>query len=189
MELDQTRIEDAIIKEVADGIISNENLCARVKRAVDERIDLHFRTVADQQITSAIEDAVHQGFEHEYCRVNSFGQREGEPTTIRAELQKMIGGYWNTIVDNQGKPTSSSYGKTMNRAEWLMTQLVASDFKGEMQQHVVNLGGMLKDRLRAELYETVNRLLSEVFHVKSTDDQQGKRQDRSAIDPPQKPAA
>lgn len=188
MELDQTRIEDAIVREVADRIIGEDDLYNRVKRAVDARIDLHFKTTADAQIQAAIETAIVSGLEHEYHRIDSFGKREGKPTTIRAELEKAIGGYWNTKVDRQGKP-SSSYGAEVTRAEWLMTQMVASDFHGEMKQHIVNLGGTLKDRLRAELHETVSRLLSEVFHVRSAGDQAQGRSDRSSIDPKQAPAS
>jgi len=188
MELNQARIEDAIIREVSEKIIGDDDLWERVKRAVDMRIDNHFKTVADAQIKSAIDAAVTQGFEREYQRVDSFGERQGERTTIRAELEKMIGGYWNRRVDRNGKPTDSTYNVT-TRAEWLMTQLVASDFHGEMKQHVVNLGGALKDKLRSELHETVNNLLAEVFHVKSAGDQAANRKDRSLIDPPQRGAA
>lgn len=188
MELDQTRIEDAIVREVADKIISDDSLWDRVKRAVDDRIDRHFKLSADAQIQSAIERAVTEGFERSYQKIDSFGQREGDRTTIKAELEKMIGGYWNTTVDKSGKP-STVYGEKLTRAEWMMTQLVASDFKDDMKQHVVNLGGTLKDKLRIELHETVNRLLSDVFHVKSNDDQGRKRTDRSAIDPPALPVA
>jgi len=184
MELDQTRIEDAIVREVADKIIGEEDLYNRVKRAVDERIDAHFKKTADAQIRSAVESAITEGFERSYQRVDSFGQRQGEPTTIRAELEKMIGGYWNTKVDKSGKP-GSGYGVDTTRAEWMMTQLVAADFQGEMKQHVVNLGGTLKDKLRAELHQTVNKLLSEVFLVNSADDQVARREDRSLIDPKQ----
>jgi len=181
VELDQTRIEDAIVREVADKIIGEDALYDRVKRAVDARIDIHFKNVADAQIQAAIEAAVARGFEHEYCRIDSFGKRDGQPTTIRAELERVIAGYWNAKVDRAGKP-SSGYGSDITRAEWMMTQLVAADFQGEMKQHVVNLGGTLKDKLRAELHETVNKLLSEVFHVRSADDEARRRGDRSIID-------
>lgn len=185
MEFNQTRIEDAIVQDVADRMIDQEELRDRVKRAVDIRIDKHFKEIADIQIKAAVEVAISKGFEHEYCRIDSFGRRDGEPTTIRAELEKVIAGYWNENVDKQGKASSSNYAGHISRAEWMMTQLVAADFKGEMQQHVVNLGGTLKDKLRAELHGTVNKLLSETFHVQSADDQAGKRQDRSIIDPKQ----
>ena len=185
MELNQARIEDAIVREVADKIIDEEELYSRVKNTVDARIDRLFKTSADAQIATAIEAAIARGFEHEYLRVNAFGQQEGEPTTIRRELEKMIAGYWNAIVDRQGKASSNSYGTNTTRAEWMMTQLVAADFKGEMQQHIVNLGGALKDKLRASLHETVNRLLSETFHVNSAEDQAMKTTGRASLGPKQ----
>ena len=184
MEFDQASIEAAIVREVSERIIGEDELYSRVKNALDARINKHFKDAADAQIRHAIELAIADGFEREYQRVNSFGQREGEPTTIRAELENMIGGYWNTQVNSKGEPSSSSYG-SITRAQWMMTQLVASDFQGEMKQHVVNLGGALKDRLRAELHETVNKLLSEVFHVNSVQDQaaRGGGHGRSVLDP------
>lgn len=185
MELNQTRIEDAIVQDVADRLIDQEKLRDRVAQAVNTRIDRHFKEIADTQIKTAIETAISQGFEREYHRVDSFGQRDGAATTIRAELEKVIAGYWNTKVDKQGKPSSSSYNSEITRAEWMMTQLVAADFQGEMKQHVVNLGGALKDKLRAELHETVNKLLAEIIHVNSADDQARDRRDRSIIDPKQ----
>jgi len=185
MQLNQARIEDAIVREVADKLIGEEDLYARVRTAVETRIDRLFKESADAQIAAAIDAAIRQGFEREYCRVNSFGQRDGDPTTIRRELEKMIAGYWNEKVGRDGKPTSSTYSTSMTRAEWMMTQLVANDFKDDMQQHVVNLGGALKDKLRAELHGTVNRLLSEVFHVNSAEDQAMKSPGRTCIDPKQ----
>ena len=184
MQIDQSKIEEAVAQEVADRLVGDDDLYSRVQRAVDARINELFKQAADAQIKAAIDAAIAKGFEQEYCRVNSFGQREGTPTTIRAELEKQIGGYWNTKVDKQGKP-SSGYGAELTRAEWMMTQLVAADFSGEMKQHVINLGGSFKDKLRSELHETVNKLLSEVFHVNSADDQKSKRSGRSSIDPAQ----
>lgn len=170
MELDKGRIEDAIVRQVADDIMSEEELRSRVIKAVDDRINNLFKTVADAQISAQIETAIRAGFDHEYTRVNSFGQKSGSPTTIRAELERLIAGYWNERVNKQGKP-DTGYGADYTRAEWVMMQIVADSFKGDMKQHIVNLGGSLKDGLRAELYKTVNGLLSEVFHVNSDHDQ------------------
>lgn len=188
MELDKTRIEDAIVREVADNLMHENELRERVKNAAAKRIDEMFKTVAEAQISAAVESAIKSGFDHEYSRVNTFGQREGELTTIRKELERVIAGYWNEKVDRQGNP-SNGYGSDITRAEWTMMQIVAASFKDDMKQHVINLGGALKDGLRAELHKTVNSLLSEVFHVKSLDD--GKighsgGVGRAIIDPEQK---
>jgi hypothetical protein len=170
MELDKKRIEDAIIADVADKIIGEDELFSRVRKAIDQRINALFKDKADAQIAAAIDDAIRNGFDREYCRISSWGERQGEPTTIRKELEKLISGYWNEKVDRQGKP--ADYPSTnVTRAEWLMMQLVANDFKDDMKQHVVNVTAGLKDGLRNELHKTVNQLLSGTFHVKSLDDQ------------------
>lgn len=183
MELNQERIENAIVAEVAHKLIGDDALYERVKRAVDVRIETLWKETAEQRIRSEVELAIADGFEKTYRKVDSFGRAEGEPTTIRAELEKLISGYWNQRVDRQGKPTDSSYSST-TRAEWMMLQLVAADFQGEMKQHVINLGGSLKDALRKELHETVNLLLSDVFHVKTLGDKQARSPGRAVIDPP-----
>ena len=54
--------------------------------------------------------------------------------------------------------------------------MAAADLGDEMKQHIVNVAAQLKDGLRKELHETVNKLMSEVFHVRSWDDQNAKNQ-------------
>lgn len=176
MEFNQERIEQAVIDQVAEGIMHEDELRSRVKQAVDARIDKHFKEIADKQIGEAITAAIKDGFEHEYCKVDYLGRREGEPTTINKELHKQIAGYWNQGVDQYGKPTSDTYSKKSTRAEFVMTQMVAADFGGEMKQHIVNVAAQLKDGLRKELHLTINKLMSEVFHVRSWDDQNAKDQ-------------
>lgn len=188
MELDKARIEDAIVAEVASKMIGDEELYSRAKNAIEARIDKLWKDAAETQIRTAVDAAITAGFDKSYQKVNGYGSPVGEKTTVRAELEKLIAGYWNETVDRQGK-APGGYGDKMTRAEWMMTQLVAADFAGEMKQHVVNLGGALKDKLRAELHETVNRLLSEIIKVRSADDQGKNRRDPSIIDPPAKPAA
>ena len=170
MEINMQRVEDAIIAEVSDKLIGDDGIYDQVKRAVDDQINKIFTDRANAQIANAINDAIKSGFDREYQKVDSFGTKVGEPTTIRKELDRMVSGYWNTIVDKQGNPTSG-YGEKMTRAEWVMSQIVVADFNSEIKQHVVNAAGQFKDGLRASLHETVNELLSEVFKVKSLGDQ------------------
>lgn len=172
MELNQERIEAAIITEVADRIIGEDEIFNRIRTAVEARIDKIFKNRADAQIRAAIDKSITDGFDREYTRVNPWGEREGEPTTIRKELEKVIGDYWNEKVNSDGKPTN--YNGT-TRAEWVMSKIVADDFNKEMKQHVVNVGGALKDQLRVSLHETVNELLSSVFKVNSFGDQEIKK--------------
>jgi len=186
MQIDPEKIEQSIIAQAVEEIVSSRDIYQEVSAGIVARIDKLFEESVKDRIQTVVDSAVKDGFDRSYCRVDSFGRPVGEPTTIAQQLEKQVGNYWSQIVDREGKPTTNSYGSAGTRAEWLMTKLVAADFQGEMKQHVINLGGTLKDKLRAELHETVNKLLSEVFHVRSWEDQQGNRGDRSSIDPKQK---
>lgn len=188
MEINQEQIEAAIIEQAVKQVVGDEDVYNRVRNGVESRLNILFESTAKKQIEDAVGAAIRAGFDHSYCKVDYMGRPTGEPTTISAELNKMIGGYWNQSVDKQGKSldNNNSYNSFGTRAEWLMAQMVAADFKGEMKQHVVNIGGALKDKLRLELHETVNGLMSEVFHVKTPGDEAAKNSGRACIDPPMK---
>lgn len=181
MEFNQERIEAAIIAEAVDKIIGNDEIYERAKTQIEARVDKLWRDTAEARIRSEVELAIAAGFEREYQKTDAFGRGAGEKTSIRAELEKLIGGYWNVQVGRDGKPTD--YNGT-TRAEWMMAKLCADDFGKEMKQHVVNVAGSLKDHFRQELYSSVNHLLSEVFHVKTEED---KGNGRHIISPPAKP--
>lgn len=182
MELNTERIEAAIVAEVSKKILDNDDILARAKSAIEARVDKLWREVVREKLQSEVDALVLRGLDHSYRKVDSFGSQVGETTTVRKELERLIGGYWSTRVDCNGKPSDSSYGTT-SRAEWQMMKLVAANFSDEMKQHIVNLGGSLKDKLRAELHSTVNKLLSDVFHVNSLQDQKIRETGRACLDP------
>ena len=67
--------------------------------------------------------------------------------------------------------------------------MCADDFSKEMKQHVVNVGGALKDHFRAVLNEHIGIMLSDVFKVNSAGDRSLKNKGGSAtIHPEVKPA-
>lgn len=171
MQFDIEKIEKAIVEEVADRLVGEDEISNLVRHEVMKRVDAIWANTVEGQIREVIDGAVRDGFNRPYTKVDSFGRPAGVPTTIGAELEKMIAGYWNARVDTKGEPCFNTYTPTTTRAEWVMMQIVAKDFVGTMQQHVANVGGALKDNLRRELHGTVDRLISDVFRVKSLQDQ------------------
>lgn len=186
IELNQEKIEAAIVEQAVRDFIGNDDLYERVKRGVEARIDALFADKVKALIEQSIESSFKEGLERQYVKLNSFGQPVGEPTSISKELERLIAGYWAQQVDKAGKPTDSSYG-TVSRAEWMMTHLCADDFGKEMKQHVVNVGGALKDHFREVLNNHVALMLSDVFHVQSAGDREKGKPGHSCIDPPAKP--
>lgn len=186
MEINIEKIQSAIVADAVDKIIGDDDLWRRVKDGIEARINAAWSNTVEAKVTSLVEQAVADGFDRAYRKVDQFGRAQGELTTVGKELNRLVADYWTQRVDRNGKPTDNSYSST-SRAEWMMVQICGDKFSETMKQHVVNVGGAVKDHFRAELNKTVNVLLSEVFHVKSYGDQTLRDSGRAVIDPPAKP--
>lgn len=182
MELNIEKIEQAIIDQAVDDIVSERGISESVSAQVKARIDNIFVSTCNAQIEKAIQDAVEAGFEREYVKTTSFGQPAGAPTTLGRELEQMVTSYWDQKVDSNGRP-ADGYNAKMTRAEFVMGQMMAKDFNDSIKQLVVNAGGQLKDALRDSLYGSVNEALSSVLRVSSLGDQGKQRTGSACIDP------
>ena len=172
LNINEDDLKKAIVDKAADQLLQHDDdLSNMVHTEVSRRIQKVFAERVDAQIAAAVDDAVQKGFDTEYQRVNQWGQPEGEKATVRAQLDKLIGGYWTTKVDSRtGKADGNSYNTT-TRAEYLMTQICAENFSEEMKKHATNIAGHLKDGLRGQLATVMDKMLSDLFRVKSLQDQ------------------
>lgn len=187
MQIDQAQIEKAIIDQAVHTFITDNEIYTRIRDGINARIDKVFAEKVNLVITEAVERITSEGFERVYHKTDGFGRPVGEPTSISKELETLVANYWAARVDRNGKPTDSSYS-SMSRAEWMMAQICADDFSKEMKQHVVNVGGALKDHFRGVLNEHIAIMLSEVFHVNTAGDKALKNSGGSAvIHPPAAP--
>lgn len=172
LNINEQELKEAIAQKAADEILrSDDDLTSMVSREVKSRLDVIFIDRADKQIQAAIDHAVQTAFDREYQRVTSWGEADGPKTSIRAQIDKVITGYWSEQVNAKtGKP-NDGYGDKVTRAEFLVTQMCAKDFSEQMRKDATNITGALKDGLRNQLAAVMDKMLSELFHVKSLQDQ------------------
>ncbi|WP_323157923.1 hypothetical protein [Pseudomonas fulva] len=172
LNINEESLKTAIVAQVADQLLSEDaNLSSLVDKEVKKRIDKIFDERVTAQIQKAIDETINGSFEREYRRVNQWGDQEGPSTTLRKELEKTVTSYWNGKVNpGDGKPATSDYN-SVTRAQWLMTKICAEDFSKEMQQHVTNVVGSLKDGLRKQMANQMDALLNDLFKVRSLQDQ------------------
>jgi hypothetical protein len=187
MEIDQLKIEQAIVDQAVSNFVGDDDLYTRIRDGINQRIDKVIADKVSLVVTETVERIVGEGFERGYHKTDGFGRPVGQPTSISKELESLVANYWTERVGRDGKKTDSSYSST-SRAEWMMAQICADDFSKEMKQHVVNVGGALKDHFRGVLNEHVGLLLSEVFKVNTAGDKALKNSGGSAcIAPPARP--
>lgn len=187
MQIDQAKIEKAIVEQAVQNFADDDDLYSRIRDGINQRIDKVFADKVSLVVTESVERIVGEGFERTYRKTDSFGRPVGDPTSISKELELIVSNYWTARVDSAGRPTDSSYS-SMTRAEWMMAKICADDFSKEMKQHVVNVGGALKDHFRGVLNEHIGTMLSDVFHVQTAADKAAKNHGgRAVIDPPAGP--
>jgi ABC-type branched-subunit amino acid transport system substrate-binding protein len=172
IEFNEAALQEAIIERVSDDILGNaEYLNTMVAKEVHKRIDAIFSASAEATIKAAVDEAVKSGFDREYQRVDAFGTRVGDKTSIRKQLQLMVETYWSVPVDpRNGTQQKDNYG-SVTRAEYLMTQICANDFSDGLKHSVLSVTGALKDGLRNQLAKQMDAMLSDLFKVKSLQDQ------------------
>lgn len=172
LNISEDDLKAAIVEKATDEILnSDHDLAGLIAKEVKARLDKIFVDRAEAQIQAAIDDAIKDGFSREYQRVNTWGEPQGEKTSISAELQKMVSSYWSANVDSRtGKPSDSNYN-AVTRANYLMTQICAQDFTEGMKAHAQNITGHLKDGLRNRLATSMDGMLDQLFHIKSLQDQ------------------
>lgn len=172
LTINEEDLKAAIVAKATDELLAqDDDLSGMVAKAVNARIDALFAASAAAQINAAIEETIRNGFEREYQRVDQWGEPKGQKTSIKAELSKIVEGYWNARVDTKsGNPSDSSYN-TCSRAEYLMTKICAQDFSETMKTAALSVTGALKDGLRNQLAKHMDDMLNGLFHVKSLQDQ------------------
>lgn len=170
---DQKKIEtlavDAIVERFFD---EHYDLRSDVQRIVADKVDKAFGAKIEEKILIKIDECLKDAFNKEYTKRTAWGETQGEPTTVAKELEKIFSDYWQEKVDKQGKK-SSGYGTT-DRASWVLKTIATDEFMKMVQQDIINLGGLAKDTLRAELRKSLDEMLNKTFHVKSTVDQEEK---------------
>ncbi len=171
LNIDQAALVQSVAEHVADRLIDNDDIAQEVRKKIDNRINNLFAERVDKIVADAVDDAVRNGFEREYTRVDQWGEKVGETTTVKKQLDKMIGDYWSARVNaKSGTPTESTYN-TVSRAEYVMMAVCAENFSETMRSHALNIAGHLKDGLRKQMAAHMDNILSDLFRVKSLMDQ------------------
>lgn len=171
LQFNEEALSQAIIDKAVDELMARDDeMYARIREKIDRKIDALFADKAVDVIESAIKAAVDNGFEREYQKVDTWGQAVGDKTSLKKEVERITVGYWDTNVDPRSGKPSSSYG-AIKRSEYAMVQLCGQGFSEEMAKHLANITGYLKDELRNKLAAHMDQMLSDVFKVRSLQDQ------------------
>lgn len=168
IQIDNDKIMAAVVDKVAEEFMRTEgDLYDAVNAKIGKKIDALFTKSVEPRIQAELDKALADCFHREFQKTTAWGERDGEPTTISKELERLMSGFWAETVDDKGKP--SNYAK-LTRAEYTMAKVLGDDFNKQTERYLIQSAAWLKDGVRAHLRGEVDKMLANLFHVKSAQD-------------------
>lgn len=168
LTLDNAAIMEAVVGRLVDEFMRNDDqLYDEVERRISKKLDALFLKSVEPRIQQELNRALVDVFHKEYQKTTSWGENDGEKTTISKELEKLMSNFWAQTVDKDGKP--STYAK-LTRAEFTMAKVLGDDFGKQTERYMIQAAAWLKDGMRDHLRGEVDKMLANLFHVKSAQD-------------------
>lgn len=145
---DEIPFADVVDKKINTVI---GNLIESMKPKIQERID----TIMGEQINKV--------FTEPFQPVTQWGEKKGDPITIRDLIANEAHGYWTTVVDDSGKPNASGYGNKTPRsvyyAKQVMTEHYNKELVGEVKKMASEMKAMIPVTIAEEISNTVTKYL------------------------------
>jgi len=127
-------------------------------RAIRERVDEIVTSTVRERIDAAVSAVVDSAF----IPTNRYGERRGEPITLREMIADTAVKWFSEKVNQHGSP--DPYNNTMERGVWMARQAADAVFKDSLAAHVAlvksQIDANIKARVQDEIAATVLRLLS-----------------------------
>jgi hypothetical protein len=170
LKIDPEEIRQAVIAKCVDEVMENwdGSIRSMVTESLRSRIDDKVTHQMNTKIDDMLGDAMQQTLEESITPVNTWGEKVGEPTTLKAVIHERARDFWNTKVNKEGSP--SNYGGKP-RWEHLLGEELRGAFGDAIKQDMVNIAGALKDAVRKDFYGAVDKGLNDIFKVKSRAEQ------------------
>lgn len=158
-------------QKLADDAASSEYVGDRVSTLIDKRVEAAIKLAIGDKIDALLNDRLESMLTQPIQAVDIYGDKAGEPISIRDTLNERSKEFWAALVDSDGKRTKdvNSYNRDRHktRAEWLMGKVIADDFADLVKQNISNIVGTVKEKLRADAVASVEKHLNDLLRVKT----------------------
>lgn len=124
IEYDAERMFDAIVRTAAHQIV--EQARGDIRKAVTDEV----RIAIQSSVGAIIEKTVNEPIQQR----NSYGEKVGEPTTLKAIIGKAGENYLGARVNERGE--ACSYGDKSSRLDYLVKKNVESVIDYKMQKEI-----------------------------------------------------
>ena len=155
------------VEKLADMMADQEDMYDKTQEEISRRLDKLFAKRIDAALNDFLKEELDRLVSATVTPTDIWGEKIGEPTTIRDALIAKAKDYWATKVDSNGDPAKNNYGRSQPRSEWLMSKLLQTEFDAVVKQNIVNVLGALKESMREDIAKKTSAVLDELIRVKT----------------------
>lgn len=152
---------DAAAQKLCDQFHDSGDLYNRFEQEIHDRVHKVTGTQLEDIVTTKITEATEKILDETVQPRNIWGDKEGEPTTIRAALSEKARDFWMEKVDKDGKRTGS-YGNKP-RFEYLVQDYLKKEFEAAMAENITAIVQGFREAMTKEAGVWLGEHIAKVF--------------------------
>jgi hypothetical protein len=154
---------DLAARKLADAYGDDGEMADKAARMIRDRIEELFKAGLKDRVNEFLDTEMKKLVGMEIVPVNVWGEREGQPTTIRAELAKRARDFWNVRVEKDGR--ESHYGGT-ERSKVLMGEILKDEFAKAVKENADVIVSEFKAALKADAVKLVTDHIDKLINTR-----------------------
>lgn len=167
-QISRDDVVDAIARQVINDHINDDDLKSDVNRIVDEYVTKRLSALLDEKINEVLTSTLHEFMNKPIANVDMFGDPIGDQKTIKETLWEKAHDFWSERVDEKGNVVTSNglFGipkNTKTRAEFLLAQMVDTQFMAVTKNHVDEIVQAFKAKLELDKHTEISEHIRNLF--------------------------
>ncbi|MEM8791073.1 MAG: hypothetical protein AAGE80_05615 [Pseudomonadota bacterium] len=170
VNIDQEDLLSMAAEKLADEYADHASIGQMLQSKIRERVDDAIKTTIDDRVEAALNAALSETLDQTIQPVDVFGEKTGEPTTLRATLSQRAKDFWSTKVDRNGKPVGNdTWGsrEAKTRAEWMLGKIVSDEFASQVRENAVEIAATFKEAMRKDAHAMIDKHIDGLIKAKS----------------------
>lgn len=168
-DLNRDEVLELAASKIVDDYANQDGLYDKIRKEISSRLDKLFKERVDSLLDQLLSDKLEEVMRTTITPVDIFGDKVGEPTTIRESLTEKAKEFWNTQVTEDGKvPKESNYyssRKLKTRAEYMLGKVISETFADEVKANATAILKDFKENLRTDLHKNIDRHLDNIVNT------------------------
>ena len=140
--------EEIPLSSVVDEKINSAigDFISKMEPFITKRIEI----IMDEQIEAV--------FNKPFQKVNNWGEKKGEVTTIKDIIYDDAKKYWTLMVDKDGRETNG-YGDKFTRAEFYARKVMQTHYEKELEHEVKKMSLEMKQKIPQTIAQEITKTI------------------------------